>query len=254
MSKTAQFDSINSPQESVRSLGWSIESYWWQVYLVPLLLAVMAYGIVPYDAWLTHPDRLAFLAGDVIRISILSELFAHGFGVLVVAVGIYLLAPKSRNTIPRILACAFWPGMVAHFLKFQIARVRPIQFFDADSQANFPSDPWATWLGWLCNWDLNRCYPHQSFPSAHTATVWGFAIAMIWAFPKGKYLFIFIASLASIQRVVSYAHWPSDVLAGAAVGILCGGALQQNWGFGWLLNRLEAKLFGKQSTASTFAD
>ena len=99
MSKTAQFDSINSPQESVRSLDWSVESYWWQVYLLPLLLAVMAYWIVPYDAWLTHPDRLAFLSGDVIRISILCELFAHGFGVLVVAVGIYLLAPKSRNTI-----------------------------------------------------------------------------------------------------------------------------------------------------------
>lgn len=254
MSRTVSLDSIVSPKENARSSGWAIESYWWQIYLVPLLLAVAAYSIVPFDGWLTHPDRHAFVAGDVIRISILSELFAHGFGVFVVAVGIYMLAPKSRVTIPRIVVCAFWPGLVANFLKFQIARVRPIQYFDASSQANFPSDSWATWLGWFYNCDLNRYYAHQSFPSAHAATVWGLAIAMIWAFPRGKYLFIFIASLASIQRVISYAHWPSDVLAGVAVGILCGGALQQNWGLGWLLRRLEEKLFGDRSKISPVTD
>jgi len=61
-------------------------------------------------------------------------------------------------------------------------------------------------------------------------------------------LFVLLATLASIQRVVEFAHWPSDVLAGAAVGILCGGALQQNWGLGWLLGRLETKLKTPKAT------
>ncbi len=251
MSKTIQLNSIAPAKRSFVSFKSVVADYWWQIYLGPLLLVVAACAVLPYEAWLSHPDRHSFLPGDVIRMSTLSELFAHGFGVVVVAIGIYTLAPKSRLTIPRIVACAFWPGLVAHFLKLQIARLRPIHYFDADSQANFPTDLSATWMGWLRNWDLNTIYAQQSFPSAHSATVWGFAVGMMWAFPRGKYLFICLATLASIQRVVDYAHWPSDVLAGAAVGILCGGALQQNWGFGWLLGRLEAMLSGGKACANT---
>ena len=261
MSKTAQLDSVAAPTEradySARasserpsSLVVATMEHWW-VYLIPVALALTAYAVVPYDGWLAHPDRFASLPGDLIRIAELSELFAHGFGVVVVAVGVYLLAPKSRVTIPRFVACAFWPGIVAQVLKFQFARIRPILYFDAQSQVNFPSDLTSTWLGWFYNSKLNTIYVQQSFPSAHTATVWGLAIGLSCVFPRGKYLFVFVAALASLQRVVGYAHWPSDVLAGAAVGILCAGALQQNWGLGWLLGRLEAKLSGKNGVTST---
>ena len=242
MSKTVQLDTTALPRTRSGFVKPLLSGNWWQIYLIPLAMALAAYRIVAYDAWLTHPDRLGFLSGDLIRITRLCELFAHGFGVLVVSLGIYTLAPASRALIPRIVACAFWPGIVAHFLKIQIARIRPICYFDAQSQVNFPSDHTATWLGWFHGGKFNACYAHQSFPSAHTATVFGFAIALSWAFPRGKYLFISLATLASIQRVVECAHWPSDVLAGAAIGILCGGALQQNWGIGWLLGRLETKL------------
>jgi len=136
MSKTVQLDSAASPKPWSGFFASLVSGYWWQIYLIPLTLALTAYRIVEYDAWLAHPERLEFLSGDLIRISRLCELFAHGFGVLVVAFGIYSLAPASRAVIPRILACAFWPGIVAHFLKIQFARIRPICFFDAQSQAN----------------------------------------------------------------------------------------------------------------------
>ncbi|MDB2686777.1 phosphatase PAP2 family protein [Mariniblastus sp.] len=242
MSKIAHLDSTASPRARSDYGVWSLSGYWWQIYLIPLTMALAAYCIAVYDTWLTHPDRLAFVSGDLIRITRLCELFAHGFGVFVVAFGIYSLAPASRALIPRIVASAFWPGMVAHFLKIQFARIRPICYFDAESQVSFPSDVTTTWLGWFHGDKFNTFYSYQSFPSAHTATVFGLAVGLSWAFPRGKYLFISIATLASIQRVVEYAHWPSDVLAGAAVGILCAGALQQNWGLGWLLGRLETRM------------
>ena len=247
MSKTVQLDSSASPTAWSGVIVNLISGFWWQIYLIPLTLALVAYRIADYDAWLAHPDRLEFLSGDMIRITRLCELFAHGFGVLVVAIGIFSLAPASRALIPRIVACAFWPGIVAHFLKIQFARIRPICYLDAQSEVTFPTDYTTTWLGWLHNDKFNTIYAHQSFPSAHTATVFGLAIGLSWAFPKGKYLFVFLATLASIQRVVEFAHWPSDVLAGAAVGILCGGALQQNWGLGWLLGRLETRLKSKKT-------
>jgi membrane-associated phospholipid phosphatase len=213
-----------------------------------MMLVGGALFISRYDAWLTHPDRVHQLPGDVLRLFFLTEFFAHGFGVVVLAAGIFMLAPGSRACIPRIAACALWPGLIAHLLKIQFARRRPIRFFDEFSVSHFPDDPSKTWLGWFHKNQWNYEYINQSFPSAHTATVWGLAIGMIWAFPQGRWLFIVIAAMASIQRVISYAHWPSDVLLGAAVAFFCAGALTQNWGLGWVLGQVERRLGRVQST------
>ena len=60
----------------------------------------------------------------------------------------------------------------------------------------------------------------QSFPSAHTATAAGLAAALIWLYPQGRLLFTLLAVLVGCQRIVSGAHFPSDVLVGAAAGCL----------------------------------
>ncbi len=60
----------------------------------------------------------------------------------------------------------------------------------------------------------------QGFPSAHTATAAGFAAALIWLYPQGRLLFTVLAVLVGCQRIVSGAHFPSDVCFGAAAGCL----------------------------------
>jgi len=64
---------------------------------------------------------------------------------------------------------------------------------------------------------------NTSFPSGHTANV--FAVVTPWAvyYPSAwtKGLFVLAASTA-VSRVAKERHWPSDVLAGAAVGTLTG--------------------------------
>jgi membrane-associated phospholipid phosphatase len=217
----------------------------WKPYMVSVLLLVGAFGVTQFDAWLAHPDRVHQLPGDLLRLFYLTEFFAHGFGVIILAVGIFMLAPAAKLYTPRIMACALWPGLVAHFLKIQFGRLRPIRFFDKYSVSHFPEDPGKTWLGWFHNDQWNYEYVNQSFPSAHTATVWGLAIGMTWAFPRGRWLFFAIAVMASAQRVISYAHWPSDVLFGAAVAFCCAGALTQNWGAGWVLGKFESRMAAK---------
>ena len=54
-------------------------------------------------------------------------------------------------------------------------------------------------------------------------------------------MFIFLASLAAFQRIAFHAHWPSDVLAGAAVALFISGGLVQNWGLGYLMGRFEGE-------------
>ena len=60
----------------------------------------------------------------------------------------------------------------------------------------------------------------NSFPSGHAATAAGLAAALAWKYPRGTWFFVALAAAAAAQRVASLAHYPSDVLMGAAVGLL----------------------------------
>jgi membrane-associated phospholipid phosphatase len=59
----------------------------------------------------------------------------------------------------------------------------------------------------------------QSFPSGHTATAVGLALALSSLYPGGRRLFALLAVLAASQRVLFDAHFLSDTLV--AAGIAC---------------------------------
>jgi undecaprenyl-diphosphatase len=58
-----------------------------------------------------------------------------------------------------------------------------------------------------------------SFPSGHTATSVAAAIAFSVLFPRYRWVFAGFALLIGISRIVIDAHYLSDVLGGAAVGV-----------------------------------
>jgi membrane-associated phospholipid phosphatase len=139
------------------------------------------------------------------------EMFGHGFGVAVLLLALHQLDPCRRWAIPRVLVCAAAAGGLADLLKMLIVRVRPYE-------CALQEEVWATFGHWLPIFDAGS--PGQSFPSAHTATAAGFAAGLIWLYPQGRLLFSVLAVLVGCQRVVCGAHYPSDVLAGAAAGWL----------------------------------
>ena len=99
-------------------------------------------------------------------------------------------------------------GVAADLLKMLVMRSRPYDL------------PFLSWPG-LGTFGIG-CRPlrrqrAQSFPSAHTATAVGLAAALIWLYPQGRLVFSLLAVLVGCQRVASGAHYPSDVLVGAAV-------------------------------------
>lgn len=61
-----------------------------------------------------------------------------------------------------------------------------------------------------------------SFPSGHTASAFA-VVGALWAMksPLWKPAAV-VAAVMGASRLYLYVHWPSDVLAGAAVGWLCG--------------------------------
>ncbi len=139
------------------------------------------------------------------------EMFGHGLGVAVLLVALHQLDRGRRWAIPRVLACAAAAGGMADLLKLLVLRVRPYE-------CELGGSVWSTFGEWFPIFGVGS--PGQSFPSAHTATAAGFAAGLIWLYPQGRLLFTVLAVLVGCQRIVCGAHYPSDVLVGAAAGYL----------------------------------
>ena len=195
--------------------------------------------IFPLDFLMADQGLVSSLPGDFRRILKLSEVFAHGFGLFVVVLGIWCLVPDKRYFLPRIICCAVLPSLTVQLIKLMVGRSRPISFLQGDDTVAFPTSIHHTWQGMYPAMELNLSYITQSFPSAHTATAWGLAIGLAWVFPRGRNLFFSLAMLASIQRITSLAHWGSDVCFGAAIAFMMAGALTHNWALGYWLGKFE---------------
>jgi membrane-associated phospholipid phosphatase len=192
-----------------------------------------------FDVKIVAASDLKEWPGDLRRIFKLSEIFAHGFGVTIITFAIWNLSPEKRRHIPRLISCAAFPPITAHLIKLVVARKRPTSFLSHDLIPTWPETSSETWIGWGHDVAWNTEYITQSFPSAHAALVCGLAIGLSFLFPKGRPLFVTLAIVASIQRILFLAHWPSDVAIGTALGFLIAGGLVQNWGIGWLCGKLE---------------
>ena len=61
-----------------------------------------------------------------------------------------------------------------------------------------------------------------SFPSGHTAASFAAASALLFSKAKGWGPAMVLAALIALSRLYLYVHYPTDVLAGVVVGVLCG--------------------------------
>jgi membrane-associated phospholipid phosphatase len=182
-----------------------------------VILAVLAAAALLVDLPLSRICRHGDLPGDLVRLVNLSEVFAHGAGVATILLTAWALDPMRRRPLAVVAASAYGAGLLANVLKLLVARSRPNAFGDGRAVL----DTFQAWLP-LVPGRLMVPWSHgvQGFPSAHAATAAGLAIGLWALYPRGRWLFLAFAGLASFQRVAAGAHFLSDVLAGAALGCL----------------------------------
>jgi lipid A 4'-phosphatase len=104
-----------------------------------------------------------------------------------------------------LLASVAASGLAVDLLKVVFGRTRPKLLF-ADGTYDFG------WLGLAAD--------HWSFPSGHTAAVAALATALWCLWPRHVLLYIALAAVVAASRVVTGAHYLSDVVTGGFVAIL----------------------------------
>lgn len=172
------------------------------------LWLLAAASVFTLDSPLARYD-VSHVPGDLRRLVELSEVFGHGMGVGLILLAIWVLDRDRRLFIPRVVLLTFLPGIFTRAGKLLVSRSRPmVSDLDSAASASFLGVP-----GSPASWDL------QSFPSGHSTTAVGFALALSYLYPRGRYLFAVFALLAVSQRVLFGAHFLSDTLVGA--GIAC---------------------------------
>ena len=203
-----------------------------------IVLAILAVAVAPFDSKITAAIDMTRETGDLRRMLALSEIFAHGFGVIIAVLLVIVLARDKIKLLPRLLSCVLLTSISISLIKHMVLRRRPQAF------GNLPEDISSTWqtsighnadfVGW------NSQFLFQSFPSGHAAMAVALALSLSWMFPKGRYLFLTFAVLGILQRVSFLAHWPSDTLFAAAVATMIAGnvftAPLSEYTFGWIEN------------------
>ncbi|MDF2839046.1 MAG: bcrC [Evtepia sp.] len=126
-------------------------------------------------------------------------------GAVWILLGLILLClPRERSKgIQVILALGFSFLLSNLLLKNLVARVRP---FDV-----------------VPGIELLIQAPHDfSFPSGHTSASFAATMVLMMNHWKGRYYALGLAILIAFSRLYLYVHYPTDVLAGAFVGVGAG--------------------------------
>ena len=148
-----------------------------------------------------HHSRLSDVINQTIRL-LGTGYVQPAVALLMIAAGAFAGSRLKQAGVWTLLAFLA-AGIAANVLKVIVHRPRPWTI----------EPPPPTWLGYL------RSSEYQAFPSAEAATTFAVAIMIGAWYPRWAVPLLIVAVLVAIGRVIVGSHHPSDVVAGAMLGI-----------------------------------
>lgn len=132
--------------------------------------------------------------------------FASYLGYLLVFVFLVLLL-KEKNWRQRIyffslasLSVILSRGLITEIVRFFYPRQRPFLTLGIEPLINHVNG--------------------NSFPSGHAAAFFALALAVFYLNKKWGWRFLVAVLLMGLARIFVGVHWPSDILAGAVIGLI----------------------------------
>lgn len=160
------------------------------------LLLFAAWAVLPFDDNLSYSMRMLGRAGG--KRSLLQEALSlirpFGKGIVAAFIALVLGVCGGRRRALQILLALALTSVLVWPLKIGVGRERP-------------------------NWANNH-----SFPSGDTATAVAFCTPFLGATPWGVPAALAVGGGVAAGRVIDGRHFPTDVLAGAAMGLIAGAA------------------------------
>ena len=104
-----------------------------------------------------------------------------------------------------VFASVFLASFVGIFLKVLIGRARPV-FYEALNMTGF--------------YPFARDWAFHSMPSGHTMASFAGLVMIGMLVPRAKWFTWTLAIIIGVSRVCVGAHWPSDVILGAFIGMI----------------------------------
>ena len=126
-----------------------------------LYLSLLA--VAPWtDGIIARNLRSDPLPGDLEKLILLAEVFAHGLGVAAILITVKVLDERGWRVLPRLATTAYLSGLAANVLKMIVVRRRP------NHLEEIPTNFTASFEGMLAPltqpWDQAFDYATQSFP------------------------------------------------------------------------------------------
>ena len=171
-----------------------------------ILFLLLAAGAMMVAEWRGLKTTLKLeMKGDLKRESRFLGQYGQSACTPLAVLLVWQLDPRRWGPALSVAVAVTATALVVMVLKRLFGRVRP----GRENAGRFLGPSW------------KHANYRESFPSSHSACAFALstALAAPAMYPKAAITFWLLAAACAIFRYLLDAHWPSDILAGAAVGI-----------------------------------
>lgn len=174
-----------------------------------LLMAMMAfsYGLIDRPVTLFCQD----MNPEVVQVFQWITKLGNSTGYIVVFFMLFVLFKYylrwtiAANRALFLLAAVALSGLATDLIKPLVGRLRPKLLFEAGLYGFEP---------------LRIGYEYNSFPSGHATTVFALAASLALFFPRWRLPLFSFAAVVGFSRIIVGAHYLSDLMAGAYIGVM----------------------------------
>lgn len=189
---------------------WAVRVAWWVVVAAAFVV------LLRYDMGLMRwrYEVLGEPKGLFKELVVTLRFFGQPVAIVIMMIAVAMTDRRRWFVIGCVILAQLLAAGVYNAGKLTVVRYRPM----AATEEIAPVEQLTQEQVWRGLRLPNREHKRQSFPSGHSASAFLVAGVMVWFYPRLRWLFWALAAGCAASRYVDAVHWPSDCLAGAAIG------------------------------------